>query len=168
MNGVPVTGIEEYGLAFCTASSVTLPASVTKIEPYALYNCNMLASVTILNPDCKIGDIQGTISNAPDDSTGREYFTGTIKGYEGSTAQAYALKYGCTFEAISSITGDANGDGEFNVSDVIILQKWLLAVSDTHFADWRAANFYPDERLDVFDLCLMKRALIYGTQNIAP
>ena len=65
-------------------------------------------------------------------------------------------------------SGDSNGDGEFNISDVVILQKWLLAVPDTHFADWRAANFYPDDRLDVFDLCLMKRALIYGTQNTAP
>ena len=56
--------------------------------------------------------------------------------------------------------GDVNGDGEFNVADVITLQKWLLAVPETHFADWKAADFYKDDRLDVFDLCLMKRALI--------
>ena len=58
--------------------------------------------------------------------------------------------------------GDCNGDGEFNVSDVVLLQKWLLAVPDIHFANWRAADFTKDNRLDVFDLCLMKRKLING------
>lgn len=56
--------------------------------------------------------------------------------------------------------GDCNGDGKFNVADAVLLQKWLLAVPDTHFADWRAADFTKDNRLDVFDLCLMKRELI--------
>jgi len=41
-----------------------------------------------------------------------------------------------------------------------LLQKWLLAVPDTHLANWKAANFCYDDRLDVFDLCLMKRQLI--------
>lgn len=56
--------------------------------------------------------------------------------------------------------GDVNNDGDFNVSDVVLVQKWLLAVPDTQLANWEAANFYEDERLDVFDLCLMKRELI--------
>jgi len=43
---------------------------------------------------------------------------------------------------------------------VVLLQKWLLAVPETHLANWRAANFCVDERLDAFDLCLMKRQLI--------
>ena len=62
---------------------------------------------------------------------------------------------------ISGIMGDVNNDGAFNVSDVVLLQKWLLAVPDTHLANWKAADFCEDNKLDVFDLCLMKRALIY-------
>lgn len=58
--------------------------------------------------------------------------------------------------------GDVNLDGECNVSDVVLLQKWLLAVPDTHLACWQAANLCEDDRLDVFDLCLMKRKLING------
>ena len=65
--------------------------------------------------------------------------------------------------AAGTVTGDVNGDGAFNVSDVVLLQKWLLAVPDTHLENWRAANFYEDERLDVFDLCLMKRELLGQT-----
>ena len=58
------------------------------------------------------------------------------------------------------IMGDVNNDGDFNVSDVVLLQKWLLAVPNTKLANWKAANFCEDDRLDVFDLCLMKRKLI--------
>ena len=58
--------------------------------------------------------------------------------------------------------GDVNLDGECNVSDVVLLQKCLLAVPDTHLACWQAANLCEDDRLDVFDLCLMKRKLING------
>lgn len=58
--------------------------------------------------------------------------------------------------------GDINSDGELNVADVALLQKWLLAVPDTHLENWKAADFCVDDKLDVFDLCLMKRKLIYG------
>ncbi|MBQ8348829.1 MAG: hypothetical protein IJY19_04170 [Ruminococcus sp.] len=43
---------------------------------------------------------------------------------------------------------------------VVILQKWLLAVPNTKIADWKAADLCEDDKLDVFDLCLMKRMLI--------
>ena len=65
------------------------------------------------------------------------------------------------FEKPSFIKGDVNADGLFDIADVVLLQKWLLAVPDAHLAQWRAANFCNDERLDVFDLCLMKRELLY-------
>ena len=58
------------------------------------------------------------------------------------------------------VAGDVNADGELSISDVVLMQRWLLAVSDTEFADWKAGDLCEDDRLDVFDLCLMKRALI--------
>ena len=61
-----------------------------------------------------------------------------------------------------SLQGDVNADGKFDIADVVLLQKWLLAVPNTKLADWKAADLYDDNRLDVFDLCLMKRKLIYG------
>ena len=64
--------------------------------------------------------------------------------------------------SVKPVSGDCNNDGEFNVADVILLQKWLLAVPDTHFENWKAADMCEDGRLDVFDLCMMKRKLIYG------
>ena len=61
---------------------------------------------------------------------------------------------------VSFLMGDVNEDGSFGISDVVLLQKWLLGVPDTHLANWKAADFCEDNRLDVFDLTLMKRALI--------
>ena len=68
-----------------------------------------------------------------------------------------------------SIKGDVNADGEFDVADVVLLQKWLLAVPDTHLENWQAADLAKDNRLDAFDLCLMKQELIYanGALHIA-
>jgi endo-1,4-beta-D-glucanase Y len=59
----------------------------------------------------------------------------------------------------SAVKGDVNGDGEFNIADVVTLQKWLLASPGSVLADWKAADFCEDGKLNVFDLCLMKRAL---------
>lgn len=58
------------------------------------------------------------------------------------------------------ISGDINADGVFDISDVIFLQKWLLAVPDTELNNWHAADFYNDHVLNVFDLCLMKQELL--------
>ncbi|MDE6089007.1 MAG: RICIN domain-containing protein [Oscillospiraceae bacterium] len=56
--------------------------------------------------------------------------------------------------------GDVNHDGECTVLDVILLQKWLLAVPGTKLPDWKAADLYKDEKLNIFDLILMKRLLL--------
>ena len=63
-------------------------------------------------------------------------------------------------EKTDTIKGDVDADGEFNIADVVLLQKWLLTAPDAELSDWKAADLCEDDRLDVFDLCLMKRMLI--------
>lgn len=63
----------------------------------------------------------------------------------------------------TGIRGDVNADGEFTVADVVALQKWLLAVPNVKLANWKAGDLCEDGRLDVFDLCLMKRELLSET-----
>lgn len=65
-----------------------------------------------------------------------------------------------TLITVEDGSGDANGDGEFTVADVVLLQKWLLAVPNTNLPCWKAVDINNDSRLDVFDLCLLKRMLI--------
>lgn len=60
----------------------------------------------------------------------------------------------------SIIPGDINADGKFDISDAAILQKWLICVPDVRFTDWKTADLYEDEVINVFDLCLMKRKLL--------
>ena len=60
-------------------------------------------------------------------------------------------------------SGDANGDGVFNGADTVIMQRWLLAVPDTEISDLKALDFCRDGKLNVFDLCAMKRKLVKRT-----
>lgn len=61
-----------------------------------------------------------------------------------------------------TIKGDVNTDGKFNIVDIVLLKKWLLAVPDVELADWKAADLCEDGKLNVFDLCVMKQKLISG------
>lgn len=61
---------------------------------------------------------------------------------------------------VEGVRGDINADGEFNISDAVILQKWLLAVPDVKLNNWKAGDLCEDDMLNVFDLCLMKRELV--------
>lgn len=69
------------------------------------------------------------------------------------------------FPETAAVPGDVNNDGLFDSADAAIFQKWLLAVPDITLANWKAADFCDDDKLDIFDLCLMKQALIEQMQN---
>lgn len=58
------------------------------------------------------------------------------------------------------VQGDLNNDGEFNIADVVLLQRWLLSDSEAVPANWQAGDLTGDECLDVFDLCLLKMNLL--------
>lgn len=66
---------------------------------------------------------------------------------------------------VASIEGDVNCDGEVTVTDLVLLKKWLLAVPDTHLENWQAADLCKDNKLDVFDLCILKRKIIEQHTN---
>jgi hypothetical protein len=102
---------------------------------------------------------EGLVFNADNDAFWEILLDWTLSGNEPSNTGETAE------QNISFIMGDVNGDGSFGVSDVVLLQKWLLAVPDTHLANWKAADFCEDNKLDVFDLTLMKRALLEGINS---
>lgn len=92
---------------------------------------------------------------------------GLVKGVSEGNTMIYALlSDGRCLKANAVVTkseytmGDVNLDGEFNVTDAVLLQKWLLVVPDVELKCWENADFYADGKLDVFDLCMMKNALI--------
>ncbi len=62
----------------------------------------------------------------------------------------------------TALMGDVTLDGAFNVTDVIALQKWLLAVPNQALQSWENGDFCADGKLDGFDLAMMKRNLMTG------
>lgn len=62
------------------------------------------------------------------------------------------------------VKGDVNNDSLFDASDVKLFQKWQVNAADTKLSNWRNADLNGDEKLDVFDSCLMRRELIEQNQ----
>ncbi len=62
----------------------------------------------------------------------------------------------------SYIYGDINEDGEVSVADVVTLQQYLLKGKDEEVKNWTAADLNENYKIDVYDLCLMKRMLYIG------
>lgn len=110
-------------------TEINLPESISKFGNYgwdnSFQNCAKLKKITIQNPKCKINDSRSAICNYT--LNGTSYYDGTIVGVEGSTAQAYAEKYGYNFAVIGSepdvLRGDVNIDNEVSVEDAQLALK---------------------------------------------
>ena len=121
-------------LGCCSVLAVSVTASGS-IGMGAFNSMEKLNEITILNPDCEIYDAPDTIcqfvplfpetmEKGEDDTPATEsksVFTGTIRGYENSTAQAYAEKYDYQFESLGAapepLTGDYNENGKVESDD---------------------------------------------------
>ena len=79
-------------------TEIDLPESVTSVGETAFGNDKSLASVTFRNPLCEIFDKNTTVFN----STSNVTFSGNIVGYDNSTAQKYAEKYGYKFQSLGA------------------------------------------------------------------
>lgn len=89
-------------------SSVVLPSSVSTVGYRAfaagtfgsyMFKAN-IKEITFYNPMCEIGSSVILNSYIQENSRANSVYTGKIKGYNGSTAQAYAEANGITFESL--------------------------------------------------------------------
>jgi len=126
--------------------------TISTIESKKLSVLNYTNSITWISSNTAIANINNQ---------------GLVRGVaEGKTSVYALLSDGKCLKANVTVTkseysmGDVNLDGEFDIADVVLLQKWLLAVPDTELKHWENADFYEDGMLNVFDLCLMKNNLI--------
>ena len=146
-------------LMFTDLESITIPEQVETVDYFALGWCENLKSVTFLNPDCQITEDSCVIFNT--NYAGRFEFGGIIYGYEGSTAQAYAKKYGYEFlpigkTFISDIAGDISGDGKLTIVDLIQMRKGILSRE----ALPKIGDMNGDNAINVIDLALLKQNLL--------
>ena len=56
--------------------------------------------------------------------------------------------------------GDANGDGEFTIADVVTVQKAIMGKKTAILSDCKAADLYEDGIIDVYDFILMRKEII--------
>lgn len=146
-----VTTIGDEAFSDCSVLKlITISQNVAKIEEYAFSNCSSLESIIFESSDCNIYDGSYTICNSREFGTGDEkytgYFDGTIYGYKGSTAQAYAEKYGRKFEVIGEVSevmyGDIDGDAKVAASDaaMTLIEYANLASGEGTFTEAQFAS----------------------------
>ncbi|SEK18194.1 hypothetical protein SAMN02910353_00055 [Ruminococcus sp. YRD2003] len=71
------------------------------------------------------------------------------------------------FRTKLNITGDVNNDGSVGIADAVLLQRWLL---DPHIDvdfDWRAADLCTDNKLDSFDLVMLRKKLVLADISLS-
>ena len=56
-----------------------------------------------------------------------------------------------------TVEGDVNADGVFDLSDLVMLQKWLLG--DGTLTNRNAGDLQKDGSLNGYDLCIMRNRL---------
>ncbi len=134
-----------------------IPSGVTSVAMYAFSENPYLETLTIPNSLIKVGD--SAFYNCK--NLRAVSYNGTEEEWNQITIGLLNEKLtGATIQYQERIIGDVNADGAFTISDVVLLQKWLLSVPDTQLADWKAADFNGDQTLNVFDLCQMRYNLL--------
>lgn len=153
--------IEEAVFESSGISSIVIPENIRTISRFSFNCCEDLEKITILNPYCDIYDSGETICSSTNRTDGA-VFNGIICGYDGSTAEKYAEKYGYSFESLGEmpegVRGDANADGSLTVADAVMLEKWLLGSGKLTAPE--NVDLCKDGKIDTYDMCLLRKELI--------
>ena len=161
-----VKKVEDNTFLGCAGLSfVTVPENVSVIGSGAFAQCSGLASIIIMNRDCEIADDSRTVSSGVKTSPGTDdkyFYAGTIAGYTGSTAQAYAEKYGCDFVALDgsgSVSGDANCDGRLNMADAVLIMQCVSNPDKYRLSDIQKSrsDFFGNDGVTNMDALMIQR-----------
>ena len=136
-NGVPVI-IGEYGATKTNKEEESVRLFISSVckEATSRQLCPVLWDTTGLHYDrstCKLVDPQLREDLAP-------YLIDTPVGFK---------------------EGDIDGDGSATVADIVLLQKYLVKSGELSDAEAQRANINNDDVLNVYDLILLKRIVIY-------
>lgn len=91
---------------------------------------------------------------------GKSYYSDD-SNFKGSIDNIKIYKCALTSDEISGkaeAEGDVNGDGEFTVADLAVMQRFLLGRGS--LTNWHNGDLFRDNRIDIFDLCLMRKLII--------
>ena len=112
-------GVEYVGwMSFCSSpslESVTIPASVKEISAYAFDSCRNLQKVVILNPRVLLPDnsfIEEKYREINKYIIIQDSDQAVLYGYDNSTTQAYAEKWGLKFESLGPAPEEVSANTE--------------------------------------------------------
>ena len=110
-------------------------------------------------PDISTSDYktQTTETTTPETTTTTTTTITTTETTSDTTTSSSTTTETTTVIIPQIIKGDVNNDRIFNITDVIILQKYLLEESEIE--NYENADFYSDGTVNIFDLCCMKDEL---------
>ena len=158
-------------------TSVTVPAGVREIWDETFLGCTGLEAVTLKGTDYISNrafsgctslhsmTVAGCLSEVDQDAF--KDIPGQISVvFYGSKAQWSEIMVSEGNDAFLHasrkyiVSGDADGDGKLTVSDVVAFQKWLLCLPKARVRNPHGADLDLNGVTDVYDLALMKRALL--------
>jgi hypothetical protein len=167
-----LTAIEDYAFYYCSSiQTIMIPSTVQSVGQASFYGCTKMTdiyipkSITVI----PVGAFSQCIALSDVYYSGSESEWNAIEIDKTMEMNSYLTKANIHYNSegiVKQIQGDVNEDGVFSVADVILFQKWLLAVPDANLANWKAADLCEDNRLDVFDLCLMKKMLLNNLTSV--
>lgn len=101
-------------------------------------------------------DVPVTLTAIPDENS-------TFKGWSGDINEtsetititlSEAMNIQANFDDGEIVKGDVNADGIFSISDIVMMQKWLLNMGE--LTNYKAGDLTGDNNINIFDLCMMK------------
>lgn len=87
---------------------------------------------------------------------------------EDETGQKFTLINSIFYvgENESKVSGDINGDGAVTVSDLVLLQSYLLGVSDFDTEQYTYADVNRDSLVDCYDMIMMRKKIVENLSKI--
>ena len=177
------TIINFYAQRFQYAESTTRQAAKLSSNPYSLTVNNNASMGSIKLNTLDLGAVSKwsgkyhgdyTIDLSISPSEGAKFTRWSVSGAkivegdETSTSIKIQLQSNAVVRPVYEnevIIGDVNADGDFNVADIVMLQKWLSADRNTELANWKAGDLCEDGVIDVFDLVAMRRELLLAMRD---
>ncbi|MDE5884646.1 MAG: leucine-rich repeat protein [Oscillospiraceae bacterium] len=180
-----VTEIPDNAFLGCTSlKNIELPEKTAKIGKMAFMLCN-LEYIKILNPDCEIDETFATTTGSRDTvfqgfvgSTARVFaeqygypFTplgeiippteSTDPSEDPSETTEPSEDPSETTEPVKFLCGDANQDGELDISDVVLMNRCYVGVEELTKMQIQAADTDGDGKISLTDSMNVLRKLVH-------
>ena len=139
-------------------TSVTIPGSVTSIGHYAFSGCTGLKNIfSKIEEPANVTMGSSVFYSIPKTTCILWVPEGTVKKYQ--AADQWKDFTNIVADLSDGVTGDVNGDGEVNVSDVVTLANFAMGETPEDFVK-EAGDLNDDDEMNVSDVVILANIVI--------